>query len=298
MREPLGMPPRRFESPSSINTFKQCPRKYYYRYILGLPGLPSIATTRGKIVHSVLENIFDINITGMTKENFRDTLRSKAQELLVFYWNKSKPDFIQLKVTPHVEQLTFQETMLMLLTWADSFSQRIIAHPGDFTEAFKEHTPQRETQMRSEELYVQGFIDAIESIKGQIRVMDYKTSKKDDISDEYRLQLAIYALLYNEKHGTPPHRVGIYFLKDNAHIEKTIPVDSDLMDLAKLEIELVHMQTVSDLLTDYPKRITPLCKWSTGQCDYYTRCFSGTDERMHQEKLSVTTQPVQSLLPT
>ncbi len=165
----------------------------------------------------------------------------------------------------------------MVLNWSDSFAQKMISHPGDFTEAFKEHTPLREQLLHSQELSVRGFADAIETIKGKIRIMDYKTSKKDDISEEYRLQLGIYALLYKEKHGTPPDVVGIYFLKDTSHVEKSVTVDQDIMDLARLEIELIHMHTQSDAIQDYPKKITPLCKWATGKCDYYEKCFGKTN---------------------
>ncbi|MBI4448940.1 PD-(D/E)XK nuclease family protein [Candidatus Woesearchaeota archaeon] len=272
------MTPRRFESPSSINTLKQCPRKYYYRYVMGLPSLPSVATVRGKIVHSVLENIFDVDVSGVEKENCREFFKTKAQELLVYYWGKSKNDFVTVNIDPTSERTLFSETLLMLLNWADHLATRVIEHPDEFIHAFKAHTPEREAQLKSEELYVRGFIDAIEKIRGQIRIMDYKTSKKDDISDEYRLQLAIYALLYKEKHGIAPDRVGIYFLKGDGHSEKSIPVDQELMDLARLEIELCHMHTQSNRIHDYQKRVSPLCKWSTGQCDYYTRCFSGKDD--------------------
>ncbi|MEK6874155.1 MAG: PD-(D/E)XK nuclease family protein [Nanoarchaeota archaeon] len=268
------MPPRRFESPSSINTFKQCPRKYYYRYIEKLPSQPSIATTRGRIVHSVLEKIFDVGTQGVDKGNCREFFRAKIQDLLVYYWNKSRQDFIDMKTPAELERITFQETMLMLLHWADYFSSKLIQHPDEFRIALKEHTPERESQFKSEELFVQGFIDAVENISGKIRVMDYKTSKKDDITDEYRLQLAIYALLYKEKHSKAPDSVGIYFLKDTSHTEISVPVDQELMDLARLEIELLHMQTVNNNIIHYPKKPGPLCKWSSGQCDYYDTCFS------------------------
>ena len=48
------------QSPSSINTYKQCPRKHFYQYILNLPTKPSIYLIRGSIVHEVLEKFFDI----------------------------------------------------------------------------------------------------------------------------------------------------------------------------------------------------------------------------------------------
>jgi ATP-dependent helicase/DNAse subunit B len=59
--------PKRVQSPSSINTYNQCPRKYYYQYILKLPTRPSIHLVRGNIAHSVLEDFF--SITHLTLES-------------------------------------------------------------------------------------------------------------------------------------------------------------------------------------------------------------------------------------
>ena len=62
---------KRVESPSSINTFKQCKRKYYYQYIEKLPTLPNIHQVRGNIAHSVLEDFFDTEISEFTTENYK-----------------------------------------------------------------------------------------------------------------------------------------------------------------------------------------------------------------------------------
>jgi hypothetical protein len=76
--------------------------------------------------------------------------------------------------------------------------------------------------------------------------------------------------MYNEKHGRFPDEVGIYFLKHN---EVTIPVDQELIDFAKLEVQFVREQTQESDLIYYPKKESPLCKYSTGQCDFYDKCF-------------------------
>ena len=119
---------------------------------------------------------------------------------------------------------------------------------------------------------VRGFIDAIHELDGNVLLMDYKTSKNGHISDEYRLQLAIYALLYEENHGRKPDYVGIDFLKS---MEQLLKVDEDLVKHAKFEVEQIHASTTSDDVVEYPQRPSPLCKWRTGQCDFYDVCFGG-----------------------
>ena len=64
--------------------------------------------------------------------------------------------------------------------------------------------------------------------------------------------------------------VGVDFLK---HGEEYLDVDEDLIKLAKLECELIHVNTQTKEKADYPKKPGPLCKWSTGQCNFYGKCF-------------------------
>ena len=157
------------------------------------------------------------------------------------------------------------------LLWAEDFTKKVKHHGTDLQTALKELTPIREVQYTSERLAVKGIIDTIENYKGEIRLMDYKTSSSFDIED-HRLQLAIYSLLYSEKHSRLPDKVGIYYLKSG---EKFIDADETLLKLAESEIKFIHEKTQTREKIDYPKNITPLCKWSTGKCDFYDVCFSG-----------------------
>jgi CRISPR/Cas system-associated exonuclease Cas4 (RecB family) len=115
-----------------------------------------------------------------------------------------------------------------------------------------------------------GFIDAIYNDNGKTIIMDYKTSKSSEITNEYRLQLAIYSLLYLEEHKVMPHRAGIYFLKDK---EIFIDVDKHLIDHARFEVEQIHLLTQTEHIKEFPKKPGPLCKWKTGHCDFYEICF-------------------------
>src|SRR3989344_3840455 len=72
---------KRIESPSSINTFKQCARKYYYQYLLKLPTVPNIHQVRGNIVHSALENFYNIDITMLEENTFPLKIREIIQKL-------------------------------------------------------------------------------------------------------------------------------------------------------------------------------------------------------------------------
>jgi CRISPR/Cas system-associated exonuclease Cas4 (RecB family) len=264
---------QRIQSPSSINTYKQCPRKYYYHYILKLPTIASIHLIRGKIVHSVLEDFFKINIDSMGDENIEFELNILLQSTFKGKWNESQKELIDLKLGQEKLEFYYKESQTMINSWFESLLNRIQLKQNNhlsFKEAFNLLKPKTEVYFKSEEHKVQGFIDAIHDVNGEISLMDYKTSRKDTMSDEYRLQLAIYALLYFEKYGKHPDLVGIDFLK---HGLKYLKVDKELIELAKQECALIQENTKSEDIQDFPMKTSPLCKWATGQCNFYDICF-------------------------
>ena len=265
---------KRVESPSSINTFKQCQRKYYYQYIEKLPSFPSVHTIRGNIAHSCLEHFFDVDVSSYTRENYKQKSREALQKLLLFHWKTKDEELQKLKLTQDQLRFYFEETMLMLINWGNQFFERMeeIMQKKKIPpqEAFVYLTPVREIQYVSDNYSVRGFIDAIQHIEEEVYIIDYKTNSSLEVKDSIRLQLAIYSLLYFEKHGKLPSKAGIFFLR---HKLKLITVDEELLKLAKREIELIHVHTsVTEEKKDYPKTINSLCRWNGGQCDFYETC--------------------------
>lgn len=265
---------KRVESPSSINTFKQCARKYYYQYIEKLPTFPSVHTVRGNIAHSCLEDFYDIDVHSFTRENYKQKSREALQKLLLHHWRAKAEELQKLQLTQDQLRFYFEETMLMLINWSNQFFEKVEETMQkkkiSLQEAFVYLTPVREMEYVSNNYSVRGFIDAIQHVEDEVHIIDYKTNSNLEVKDSIRLQLAIYSLLYFEKHGKLPSKAGIFFLR---HKLKLVPVDEELLQLAKREIELIHAHTsVTEAKDDYPKKVTPLCKWNGGQCDFYEAC--------------------------
>lgn len=260
------------QSPSSILTYKQCPRKYYYQYILSLERKPNIHQVVGRVVHSVLENFFRIDLSEV--KDYKKRFQEHILSLLKLHWDFKKRDLEAFNLSQSEKKYYFSESSFMLINWLGQFLKKIedeMKKGFSFKESFKRISPDlREYKILSEKLMVQGYIDAVEKRDGKIRLMDYKTSKNHLIDETYKLQLAIYALLYKERYGFPPHKVGIYFLK---HDEQDIDVDQDLLKQALFEIEQIHMSTTSKDRKDYPKKESGLCKWATGKCGFYDVCI-------------------------
>jgi ATP-dependent exoDNAse (exonuclease V) beta subunit len=265
---------KRLESPSSINTFKQCKRKYYYQYVEKLPTGSSIHLVRGNIAHSVLEDFYDIDLSEISEDNYANKFKVIVQKLLLHHWKKEKERLDTLGLSKDKLCFYFEETMVMIMNWVNQFITEFTKEFKDknmsLQEAFSSLTPVREQEYRSDNYSVRGFIDAIQHVEDQVHIIDYKTNARFDIKDSIKLQLAIYSLLYFEKHGKTPSKLGIYFLR---HKLKFIDFDEELINLAKREIELIHAHTsITERISDYHRTITPLCKWRTGQCDFYETC--------------------------
>lgn len=264
--------PKRIHSPSSINIYKQCPRRYFYQYIEKLKTSPNIHALRGNVVHTVLEKFFDMELAGLNLKDFEHSCRKRLQALMKYYWEKNE-NLKKLKMSQDQLLFYFEDSLFMLMNWFSKFTEKIKNSREQTVEsAFKKLIPEREHFIQSEELAVRGFIDAIERDAGKIKLMDYKTSKTFEIGSAYKLQLAIYALLYTVKFGNPPAEVGIYFLKDPGKHEYLLKVDGGLLKFAKTEIEIAHLNTESINIVDYPKKPGPLCKFSSGECDFYALC--------------------------
>jgi ATP-dependent exoDNAse (exonuclease V) beta subunit len=264
----------RIESPSSINTFKQCPRKYYYTYVEKLPRTSSIHQVRGNIAHSTLEYFYDIDLSEYTTENFEKKFHQTIQQLLFNQWREYQEQLDNLHLSNDQLRFYFEETMMMVTNWVNhyikEFTEELKNNPRELELIFHKLAPIREKEYKSDMHRVRGFIDAIAHKDGEVHIIDYKTNKTPQIKDAIKLQLAIYCLMYKEKHGKMPDKVGVFFLRNSLQLLKTKP---KMITKAKEEIELIHAHTgITEQITDYKKNITPLCKWRTGQCDFYTVC--------------------------
>lgn len=69
-------------SPSRATDFMTCPLLYRFRTIDRLPEPPTAATARGTIVHSVLEQLFDLPSAERTPERAREMLEPTWAEML------------------------------------------------------------------------------------------------------------------------------------------------------------------------------------------------------------------------
>lgn len=275
----------RIQSPSSILTYQQCPRKYYYRYIEKLPTGSSIHLIRGSVIHKVLEDIYDIDVSKLPEDNFFYALKIILHENFRKEWYAKSKELASLDLSPEQLENYYEESKMMISNFYHYLREKMSPLMKEMTvvEAFNHVAPKREVLLESPQHLVKGYIDAIQTevINGKDKtvIIDYKTSKKLEITPEYTLQLGIYAMMHEEHYHTP-EEVGVFFLKHGQELRK--PVTPELIQHARETCMGVQLKTKSSQITDYQMKPTPLCKWRTGQCDYYELCFEGRTPDQHR----------------
>jgi len=167
----------RLNSASAINTYNHCPRKFFFKYKQKLPEKPNINTLGGSIVHSAIKEKVNNPEQGIT-QIFDRLWKAHSQELK----NLGLSD-------EQVEQqyLAFRQ---MALNWERDFEPELKI--------------ECEKRLISSRYNLIGFIDEVIEKDGKTILMENKTSRLERIFPEHKLQLAIYALLFQETYGRVP----------------------------------------------------------------------------------------------
>jgi len=231
--------PKKFQSPTSINTYLRCPRKYYLRYIKGLKSKPSIHLIRGKAVHETIAQFIEneIAVTEMKKR--------RLLELFNKYWHKQENEIQKLGLDSKTIDEFYFESQEMLLGWLERYLKK------------KHSRPKTEIKLFSRTHKVMGIIDAVFTDNGRILLLDYKTGKKNEITADIKVQLAIYALLYKENYRRMPDIVAIDFLKHQE--ERRFRASEKLIQYAAQICSDIHKKTISNTEKDYPCQCSGWC---------------------------------------
>lgn len=229
-----------------MNDFTNCPQLYKYRAIDLLPEPPSIDAERGKLIHSVLEDIFELPTSDRTFKS--------AVDLLPSSWSA------QLEKTPELRALVLDEKEWMDRVQALLTNYFSLENPTTFESTYRELHLERNI---SDEIYLHGYVDRLDiAPTGEVRIVDYKTGKspKPGWEEKALFQLRVYALLYWRNHGVLPRLLKLIYLGD----VKTIESQPTEAQLASTEKKLNNIS--SEILTaietgHFPTRKSKLCDW-------------------------------------
>ena len=237
----------RILSPTAINTYLNCPHKFYLRYIKRLKGRPSIHLIRGQIVHRTLHE-FHNNHPRILPET---PVRSIRTELLTTFnrlWSQAQNQLTTLNMAKTELEDFRQQSEIMLLNYSHWLLKHEFKCP-DFSEL----------RLFSKSLGLMGIIDAVHQEPGHVVIIDYKTSQRAELTDDINRQAALYALLYKDRYQELPYAVCIHFLIDH---DEPVPihVDEHLLDYGKFLVASVREKTRSDQEFDYPCTCGGFCE--------------------------------------
>jgi len=234
--------PKKFQSPTSINTYLRCPRKYYLRYIKGLKSKPSIHLIRGKAVHETIAQFSQMNFDRSADP---ETIDNTLLDLFGKNWHTQNSEIQRLVIDGKTIDEFYSESQEMLTGWLKRYLEK------------RYNRPKTEIKLFSKTHKVMGIIDAVFTDNGRILLLDYKTGKKNEITQDIKVQLAVYALLYREKFGRMPDIVAIDFLKHQE--ERRFRASEKLIQYAAQICSDIHKKTISNTEKDYPCQCSGWC---------------------------------------
>ncbi|CAB4873333.1 unannotated protein [freshwater metagenome] len=233
-------------SPSRVAEFNNCPQLYKYRVIDLLPEPPSIDAERGTLIHTILEDIFELPSGERTLANATDLLPERWQKQI-----SEKPELANL--VPNDKEFSDRAGALLSNYFA-------LEDPQSFEPTYRELHLEMDL---SEKLYLHGYVDRLDvAPTGEVRIVDYKTGKapKPGWEEKALFQLRVYALLYWRNHGVVPRLLQLIYLGDTKLIRST-PTESELLATEKTLFRVAEeiLKAISE--DSFAPKPSKLCDW-------------------------------------
>jgi CRISPR/Cas system-associated exonuclease Cas4 (RecB family) len=230
-------------TPTSINAYMHCPRKYYLKKIAKCPQKPTVYLIRGRAVHRTIELFYKLNINHCVLFNYSDFERI-LQDLFKQEWEDQKKSLKNIDLTDNEIDYYFFESCKMIKNFAYDFYNN---------QEFEKPSPVIEKNLISKKLNLKGRVDAIHynrNARAPPLIIDYKTCQSKGITKEYKRQAYIYALLYYEQYKAIPH-VGIQFLSFKDGLLKFPVTKTNLEETSNL-VRKIQSRVLSTDIKDYP----------------------------------------------
>lgn len=244
-------------SPSAVSEYENCPQLYKYRKIDKLPEPPSLDAERGTLVHTVLQDLFDLAAI--------DRVPQSAMDLLPSIWTAQLADKPAL-----VEMVTNEKE------WLDRASALLTTY-FSLEDPSKFEATHREMHLEDDfesNIYLHGYVDRLDiAPTGEVRIVDYKTGKspKPGWEEKALFQLRVYALLYWKNHGVLARVLQLIYLGDGRVI-KSSPTMQELESTEKTLHRVAKDILVSTEKKYWPAKPSRLCDW----CFFKTICPAHT----------------------
>lgn len=250
----MALVPPRSLSPSALSSFTDCPLAFRFSYIDRLPQPPTIATSKGTLVHRALELL-------MVRKPAERTLANGLADLATAQVEYADhPDITGLDLTP--EQLdAFHADAASLVTKYFDLEDPTEVRPIGLE--LKLQADVGGTRLR-------GIIDRLElDPDGELVVSDYKTGSvpRPQYEQSKLTGVQLYALLCERVFGRRPVRVQLLYLKGPT----AIVAEPTQQKLRSVETKTGAVWTAVERAcagNDFRPKPGRLCDW----CSYQAYC--------------------------
>jgi putative RecB family exonuclease len=241
-------------SPSKVSSFSDCALAFRYSAIDQLPEAPSVAATRGSLVHLALQHLFEHEPAERTPEAAAAGLQQAMEEM------RTDPDYTGLELDDAAEATFFAEAERLVERYFEIEDPTAVRAVG----------LELKLEAKVDDIRIRGIIDRLDlDPDGGLVVVDYKTGRSPGVTNQQgRLGgVAFYALLCREIFGVLPSRVALIYLKDGLTIS-TVPTEQSLRGLqGKLRALWQAIERACEK-EDFRPRPGPLCNW----CSFQAYC--------------------------
>lgn len=266
-------------SPSSISTFKQCPRKFYYSKIERITEPATAATARGRVIHAGLEHLFDLQ----PEERNLDNL----YRLCVETWNeeKTKDDYAEVVGADDYNEEQF---LAELRTVCERYFR--LERPWRF------NPDERELVVKGTLAGVPlfGIVDRFDRTPKHGRfISDYKTGSMP--SERFQMeafdQLKIYAALMAATRGETADNLRLVYVGNRPGVLTLAVTQEDLDRTVAQLVDIWNKIQAAWQEDNWPTRPARLCDW----CWYQDFCPAFTTYEEAVEAASRKGVPVEIL---
>ena len=243
-------------SPSKINTFRDCPQQFAFRYVDGLEEPESVFALRGTLVHEVCERLFDLPPPRRT--------RAVAVDLLHRLWERmvdGDPSLSALFADAGAATAWIVSAEALVATWFRLEEPATVA--ATERELFVEAAVP--------DVALAGIIDRLDRLPdGTWSITDYKTGTAPSPAWEREgfFQLRFYAFVAARSLGLEVSRLRLVYLAGGGEI---LELECDADVLACVERQITGLATVmrsAFAASRWRTNVGRRCDW----CAFKSRC--------------------------
>lgn len=242
-------------SPSRLQDFQACPRRYQYASVERLPQPASYAATKGRFVHHIFEKLLAANAS----ERERDLALSFIPDAV----NRVLTDDVRrdLDLDGEGEAKLVAEAVAIIDTYFTMEDPREVTHEGVELRlaATIEDTP------------LFGILDRLDrDADGDLVIVDYKTGSlpNRDYDAKTFANTELYAALCEAKLGERPRRIRLMYVAKGETIERPV---TDVLARARLNTAVAAWTKIKGFYDDGAFPANPSrnnCRF----CAYTTTC--------------------------